>query len=82
MTAARTAAGNLPKGRFYVTHTGDRLDQIAQAVYGRQVGVVEALLLANPGLARFDVWLPEGIAIEVPKLDLTSDSAQEVSLWS
>ncbi len=82
MNQPRTAAGNLPKGRFYVTREGDRLDQIAQAIYGRQVGVVEALLVANPGLARYDVRLAEGLAIELPELDPTSDSAQEVSLWS
>jgi phage tail protein X len=79
---ARTAAGSLPEGRYYVTQGGERLDQVAWTVYGRQAGVVEALLVANPGLADLGFTLPEGIAIELPDLDVKRGSAQEVSLWS
>lgn len=82
MTTPRTASGNLPKGRFYLTVGGERLDQVAWSVYRRQSGVVEALLVANPGLADVGFVLPKGLAIELPDLNLTSDSAQEVSLWS
>ncbi len=82
MSTPRTASGNPPRGRFHVTVEGERLDQIAWTVYGRQLGVVEALLVANPGLARFDIRLPAGLAIELPELDLTTNTAQQVSLWS
>ena len=82
MNAPRTASGSVATGRFYVAVGGERLDQVAWTVYGRQLGVVEALLVANPGLAELGFVLPEGVAIELPELDVTQNTAQEVSLWS
>jgi len=78
----RTPAGGLPRGRYYETQGGERLDQVAHAAYGRQWGVVEALLLYNPGLADLGFELPAGVAIELPPLDLSQGTAQEVALWS
>jgi phage tail protein X len=82
MTNARTPAGNVPRGRFYVAVGGERLDQIACTAYGRQQGAVEALLAANPGLADLGFTLPQGVAVELPELDLAQGTVQEVSLWS
>ena len=82
MTNARTPAGNVSRGRAYVTVGGERLDQIAWSAYGRQEGAVEALLVANPGLADLGFTLPQGVAIELPELDVKQGTAQEVLLWS
>lgn len=80
---ARTASGNLPVGRAYITFGGERLDQVAQTVYGAQQGVVEALLVANPGLADQGFELPANLAIELPELVLTTptNKSREVALW-
>lgn len=76
-----TAAGDVPVGRVYVTVGGERLDQVAQAAYGFQLGAVEALLIANPGIADLGIELPASIAILLPELTQTSAS-REVPLFS
>ena len=43
-----------------IAHQGDTLDTLCQRHYGRTEGVVEAVLLANPGLAELGVVLPHG----------------------
>ncbi|OCJ24576.1 tail protein X [Serratia sp. 14-2641] len=39
---------------------GDTLDALCHRHYGRTEGVVEAVLLVNPGLAEVGVILPHG----------------------
>ena len=47
---------------------GERLDRVAQELYGTERGgTVEALLLANPGLAALGPIIPEGVRLMVPE---------------
>lgn len=79
----RTASGGLPVGRAYICQGGERLDQVAWAAYGIQAGAVEALLVANPGLADMPYELPAYLAIELPDLLLQNkNKSREVPLWS
>lgn len=75
--------GAAPNGRVYITKGGERVDQIAQEVYGFQVGAVESLLIANPGLADRGYELVEGISIFLPELTSSAPSRtpREVALW-
>ena len=78
----RTSWGDVPSGRYFVCVGGERLDQIAQSVYGVQVGAVEALLLVNPGIAALGVELPAELAVVLPELAKTTETtSREVSLW-
>lgn len=44
-----------------------RLDRLTQKLMGKTGdGAVEALLAANPGLARLGAVVPEGTVVEVP----------------
>lgn len=85
----RTASGEVPTGRHYITYGDERLDQVAQDVYGIQAGAVEALLVYNPGLAELasgpTLVLPAGLAILLPGLAVgegDTRNPREVSLWS
>lgn len=79
----RTSWGEVPTGRYYVTVGGERIDQVAQTVYGVQVGAVEALLVVNPGLADLPMELPASLAIVLPDLNVEEPTAtsREVALW-
>ncbi|WP_435955986.1 tail protein X [Dryocola sp. BD626] len=59
---------------------GDTLDALCARRYGRTEGVVEAVLLANPGLAELGEVLPHGTAVELPDVE-TSPQAETVNLW-
>jgi len=63
-----------------IAHQGDTLDALCYRHYGRTEGVVEAVLLANPGLAEWGVILPYGTAVSLPEVD-TATVAQSVNLW-
>ena len=76
-----TAAGELPVGRAYVTHGGERLDQVAHAAYGLQLGAVEALLLANPGVADYGLELPPLLAVLLPDLVAASSEDRAAALF-
>lgn len=89
-TVDRAPLNVVPEGPYYMTQGDERLDQVAQYVYGFQLGAVEALLIANPGLATvcsgsLDLILPAGIAIMTPALAQIAPtqiaSSREVSLW-
>lgn len=79
--ALRTAAGAVPVGRVFVTVGSERLDQVAQEAYGFQLGAVEALLIANPGLADLGLELPAGLAVLLPELALPA-TVDEVQLFT
>lgn len=67
----------------YRAKDGDRLDSICHKHYGHVNGSVEAVLLANPGLAEQPPVLSAGIIIILPELQSASPSADNViSLWS
>ncbi|EKQ6730606.1 tail protein X [Escherichia coli] len=59
---------------------GDTLDQICARYYGRTSGVVEAVLLANPGLAELGALLPHGTAVDLPDVQ-SSPVTETVNLW-
>lgn len=59
---------------------GDTLDALCVRVYGRTECVVEAVLLANPGLAELGEILPHGTAVELPDID-SSPVAETLNLW-
>ena len=67
--------------QFYLSKDGDVLDSIAWAHYGRQSeGVVEAILVCNPGLADLGPVYVAGIRIVLPDLPETTAS-EPVLLW-
>lgn len=62
------------------TCEGDRLDAICTRHYGRTVGTVEAVLVANPGLAATPQPFALGVVIALP--DLPARVAKSVQLWN
>lgn len=63
-----------------IAQQGDTLDAVCYRHYGRTTGVVEAVLLANPGLAEIGAILPHGTAITLPVMD-TAPTSETVQLW-
>ena len=64
----------------YITREGDMLDDICRRVYGEQKpGQVEAVMLANPGLATKGFIYPSGLLIVLPDLPAKADAT--VRLW-
>lgn len=58
----------------------DTVDAICWRHYGRTLGMTEAVLAANPGLAAVGPVLPHGLEVELPEL-VSSSTAQTVQLW-
>ena len=58
----------------YTTNAGDRLDVIAQRIYGHQSGVVELILDANEqtGIAPTLVF-GAGVVLKLPEMPAKSD---------
>lgn len=67
---------------IYKTSQGDTLDYICWKHYGQQSGAVEAVLLANPGLADLGPVLPINTQITLPVLAQPARQAQPIRLWS
>lgn len=68
------------KGVKYQTRRGDMLDWICHQHYGQRPKAVEAVLEANPGLARYGPILPAGLVIELPDLG-PSEQKNRIRLW-
>lgn len=65
---------------YYITKQFDMVDEVCWRYYGRTQQTVEAVLIANPGLADMAPILPEGVAIFLP--DLPQPQVSElVELW-
>ncbi|ATO33438.1 hypothetical protein DZA65_02453 [Dickeya dianthicola] len=61
-------------------HQDDPLDALCYRYYGRTQGVVETVMLSNPGLADLGPILPHGTAVTLP--DMTASGSQEsVNIW-
>lgn len=58
---------------------GEMLDAITHKHYKGRAGATEAVLDANPGLARIGPVLPAGVEIVLP--DLPEAKPQEIKLW-
>lgn len=65
----------------YRTAQGDTLDFICWKFYGQQSGAVEAVLLANPGLADLGPVLPENTVVTLPELPKPASEVQPIRLW-
>lgn len=59
---------------------GDTLDALCARYYGRTEGVLEAVLVANPGLAELGAVLPHGTGIELPDVQ-SSPVTETINLW-
>ncbi|ELJ8564009.1 tail protein X [Vibrio cholerae] len=68
------------KGVQYQTRRGDMLDWICHQHYGQRPKAVEAVLEANPGLARHGPILPEGLVIQLPDLG-PAEQKNRIRLW-
>lgn len=68
------------KGVKYQTRRGDMLDWICHQHYGQRPKAVEAVLEANPGLARYGPILPAGLVIDLPDLG-PSEQKNRIRLW-
>lgn len=66
----------------YLTSDGDTLDIICWRFYGQQSGAVEAVLVANPGLADLGPVLPINTRIILPALSRPAQEVQPIRLWS
>lgn len=64
----------------YRTGRAELLDAVCFAHYGNRPKAVEAVLDANPGLARHGPVLPEGLDITLPDLGPAAE-APRVTLW-
>ena len=61
---------------------GDTLDQVCWRELGRTAGVVEAALVANPGLADLGPLLPMGTPVILPDFAITAPETRDiVQLW-
>lgn len=65
----------------YRTRQGDTLDYICWRHYGQQSGAVEAVLLANPGLADAGPVMPLDTVIVLPELAKPASELQPIRLW-
>jgi phage tail protein X len=64
----------------YRTKEGDMLDFIAWKHYGKQSGVVEEILEANPKLADYGEQFPAGVIIILPDVVLPKTDTL-IRLW-
>lgn len=64
-------------------HQGDTLDGLLWRHTGRTAALVEATLLANPGLADLGDVLPHGTAVEIPDARLLAPVSDKplIQLW-
>ncbi|MCA7010356.1 tail protein X [Wolbachia endosymbiont of Tribolium confusum] len=53
---------------YYYTKENEMLDEICWKHYGYSSGVVEEVLLKNPGLVEHGSFLPAGLKIKLPKI--------------
>lgn len=69
---------------YTVGYEGERLDRIAKTIFGSELdGAVEALLDANPGLAKLAYpagHVPEGTEILVPDFEPVLEAGDGVVL--
>lgn len=64
----------------YRTKDGDVLDAICHSYYGSTSGIVEQVLISNPGLAAYGPVLPGGLIVTLPDISITEEQTV-VRLW-
>lgn len=62
------------------TQQGETVDALCWRHYGRTLGMTEAVLQANPGLARHGLILPQGLLVTMPALSAPPPKTT-VTLW-
>lgn len=62
------------------TQQNESVDALCWRHYGRTQGAVEAVLQANPGLARQGLILPQGLLVHMPTLSAPPPKTT-VTLW-
>lgn len=62
------------------TTQGETVDALCWRYYGRTQGAVEAVLLANPGLASHGLLLPQGLLVLMPELPAPAPKPM-TTLW-
>ena len=62
------------------THQGETMDALCWRHYGRTLGMTEAVLQANPGLAALGLLIPQGLLVTMPDLP-TAQPKPIVQLW-
>lgn len=60
---------------------GDTVDLLVYRHFGRTVGLVEATLELNPGLADIGPILPLGTVVELPEPPVDQPSKPLLQLW-
>lgn len=63
-----------------IAQKNDTVDAICWRYYGRSAGVVEQVLLSNPGLADLGAVLPHGTAVLMPE-QVPQASKKLIQLW-
>ena len=66
--------------QLYITQQFDEVDHICWRYYGRTAQAVEAVLVANPGLADMMPLLPAGITILLPSIP-EPDTGVVLRVW-
>ena len=61
---------------------GDTVDLICKRYYGHTTNVVEAVYLANPGLAELGPILPHGQLVNMPAEQETTPTTETITLWT
>lgn len=65
-----------------ISQQGDSVDALCHRHYGQTHGLVEQVLLLNPGLAAYGPVLPMGITVQLPdRLTPSPVAAPLVNLW-
>lgn len=62
------------------TQQNETVDALCWRYYGRTQGAVEAVLLANPGLASHGLLLPQGMLVLMPELPAPAPKPM-TTLW-
>ena len=62
------------------TQQNESVDALCWRHYGRTLGAVEAVLQANPGLAKHGLILPHGLLVTMPTLS-APPTKTTVTLW-
>jgi phage tail protein X len=65
---------------IYKTRQNDVIDWICWRHYGFTSGAVEQVIRANPGIAEYDDFLPEGLLVNLPTVDKQT-FVKQVRLW-
>ncbi|TNH43289.1 tail protein X [Photorhabdus luminescens] len=63
-----------------IAQQNDTVDALCWRHYGRTQGMIEQVLLVNPGLAEYGVILPHGTEVEMPEITTTA-TKPILQLW-